>query len=541
MEEFQWPKNFKEFVELIIQNKITTLMINQKFKDIINKAEDENYNNKNIQNIDKDNIFGILYNFNNMLEFKRNISIFILSFFSVLPYDIGKNFNKFKNIIETFHSLKNENLIEKNLKDINYSNEKCINLFFSITPCFLKDFQLLFYFDEIILDSINIIAKEINNQIENSSNIIMIKKYILFYIKKIEENGNDEIKNKFINEINFDKLINNVFSDPNFKSILTLLFDLIKYFPSYIESITKKLIEKREIKQITKIIIKDNLFKYLTEETFESLKNLNEISTFHFFLHSYEEKTMRLINIYDLYYNKNEFLEKLSNYLKEKNKIRQSELILKKQYTEELDMELEKYDDNEYFTLNENILSNIKFISSSNIEEGINLLYKMKYYDLFGIDTEWKPKLSIFEEYSHEKESDIIQIACENYICILDVESFTNEEKLTNAFIDVFSNKIFVGFFFSSDIREMNYFFKNFFQNQKIIDLKDTFNEKYHQKCPDLNTICKMFLDKNLNKNDQLSNWKKRPLNINQIKYCALDAYILILVYNKITKSNKIV
>ena len=539
MEEFQWPKNFKEFVELIIQNKITTLMINQKFKDIINKAEDENYNNKNIQNIDKDNIFAILYNFNNMLDFKKNISFFILSFFSVLPYDIGKNFNKFKNIIETFHSLKNENLIEKNLKDINYSNEKCINLFFSITPCFLKDFQLLFYFDEIILDSINIIAKEINNQIENSSNIIMIKKYILFYIKKIEENGNDEIKNKFINEINFDKLINNVFSDPNFKSILTLLFDLIKYFPSYIESITKKLIEKREIKQITKIIIKDNLFKYLTEQTFESLKNLNEISTFHFFLHSYEEKTMRLINIYDLYYNKNEFLEKLSNYLKEKNKIRQSELILKKQYSEELDMELEKYDNNiEYFTLNETILKNIRFISSNNIDEGINILYKMKYYDLFGIDTEWKPKLSIFEEYSHEKDSDIIQIAWEDYICILDTQSFINEEKLKNAFYDVFNNKIFIGFFFSSDIREMNIFFKQFFQNQKIIDLKDVYNEKYKKKCPDLNTICKMFLNKNLNKIDQLSNWRKRPLNINQIKYSALDAYILILLYNKMSQSN---
>ena len=46
-----------------------------------------------------------------------------------------------------------------------------------------------------------------------------------------------------------------------------------------------------------------------------------------------------------------------------------------------------------------------------------------------------------------------------------------------------------------------------------------------------------MFLDKKLNKIDQLSNWKKRPLNINQLKYCALDAYILILLYNKITKS----
>ena len=47
-----------------------------------------------------------------------------------------------------------------------------------------------------------------------------------------------------------------------------------------------------------------------------------------------------------------------------------------------------------------------------------------------------------------------------------------------------------------------------------------------------------MFLNKNLNKIDQLSNWRKRPLNINQIKYSALDAYILILLYNKMTQSN---
>ena len=26
MEDFQWPNNFKEFIELIIQNKITILM-----------------------------------------------------------------------------------------------------------------------------------------------------------------------------------------------------------------------------------------------------------------------------------------------------------------------------------------------------------------------------------------------------------------------------------------------------------------------------------------------------------------------------------
>ena len=38
MEEFQWPNSFEELVELIIQNKITTIIINQKLKEIINKA-----------------------------------------------------------------------------------------------------------------------------------------------------------------------------------------------------------------------------------------------------------------------------------------------------------------------------------------------------------------------------------------------------------------------------------------------------------------------------------------------------------------------
>jgi len=55
----------------------------------------------------------ISYNFDNILDFNSNILYFILLFMSALPYNRGKNFNKFKS--KTFLSFKKENLIENNL------------------------------------------------------------------------------------------------------------------------------------------------------------------------------------------------------------------------------------------------------------------------------------------------------------------------------------------------------------------------------------------------------------------------------------------
>jgi hypothetical protein len=47
-----------------------------------------------------------------------------------------------------------------------------------------------------------------------------------------------------------------------------------------------------------------------------------------------------------------------------------------------------------------------------------------------------------------------------------------------------------------------------------------------------LSDCCYIFLGKKLNKNQQLSDWSKRPLSAEQVKYAALDAHALVHIYN---------
>ena len=59
-------------------------------------------------------------------------------------------------------------------------------------------------------------------------------------------------------------------------------------------------------------------------------------------------------------------------------------------------------------------------------------------------------------------------------------------------------------------------------------------NKKKNKKTPELKIIISEFFGKELDKRDQISDWTKRPLLQNQINYGILDAYVLILIYNKL-------
>ena len=67
-------------------------------------------------------------------------------------------------------------------------------------------------------------------------------------------------------------------------------------------------------------------------------------------------------------------------------------------------------------------------------------------------------------------------------------------------------------------------------EKQNIVKLKDS-NER------GLAGLTERLLGAPLNKYNQCSDWSQRPLQDSQIKYAALDAHVLIELYNKLYRS----
>ena len=71
-------------------------------------------------------------------------------------------------------------------------------------------------------------------------------------------------------------------------------------------------------------------------------------------------------------------------------------------------------------------------------------------------------------------------------------------------------------------------------KKNNFIELSNVYEEIKKRKAPKLSEITFELFGKELDKRDQLSDWSKKPLLSSQINYGLLDAYILILIYNKL-------
>ena len=115
------------------------------------------------------------------------------------------------------------------------------------------------------------------------------------------------------------------------------------------------------------------------------------------------------------------------------------------------------------------------------------------------------------------------------------------DEKLTQIFTH--SDTLCIGFSFQSDLTIFErcftnmHFYKTF---TRFIELQEFYSAVYSTDVvTSLTKAVKELLGKEMCKQEQMSNWERRPLRLTQQHYSSLDAYILIDVFKKLLEVSK--
>ena len=583
---------FKSFEEIYDSMKNGIYKI-QKFKQDIQKfcieSEKNNYNNEKNEEYkipEEKTLFEKFSSNKNIFDFRLSMSDLIIKYYlfanSIKPENKAE-YNILNDLCELFNEINNSNLIIRDIQCLldnglfGFSQNNFFIFIFDISD---KYFNQIFSFFDIKsyflsnISNINIFITKLNDLINsyNSENkqFLFIRKissllsqiFIIFdNIKNEEEKHKIKIyKEKIINTINKEKIFEIFFSDEEFLSHTDILLNIFNIFPNVIDKEINKLIDKKDRqinKAMMKFIIKNANFlgKYIKEKTLEIFNDMSIENSYKFHLGQYINGKDRLINIYNKYKSNKKIINLLIKYLEENNKKEQAKLIKENKYNEKDEYELEekfieKNNEDKYFKLPKDYKiyyisgEDDNYVTSSlNVLDDIiiNKLYNDKY---MGIDTEWKSSQTFYELYeenlgiskTHNKYlADIIQIAGINHGFIFDVKSIIKNEKLKEKIRQIFSDMKFIGFEFKNDSIKLGEFFKEIIYKNEFIELSNIYKAKKNKKTPELKIITSEFFGKELDKRDQISDWSKRPLLKNQINYGILDAYVLILIYQKLT------
>lgn len=156
-----------------------------------------------------------------------------------------------------------------------------------------------------------------------------------------------------------------------------------------------------------------------------------------------------------------------------------------------------------------------------------------------GVDCEWKPSFFGFSRPS------IFQISGKKAVFLIDflVNDQAYQYQLDQMLTQIVSNPntSIVGYSFKSDIstikRGSSFKFTDFIKN--LLDV-DKLHKKIKQSKQDLGlaVVVEKTLEKRLCKAEQISNWEKRPLRQSQYHYAALDAYVLVLLIEKLLETH---
>ncbi|GBM55423.1 Exonuclease mut-7 [Araneus ventricosus] len=176
-------------------------------------------------------------------------------------------------------------------------------------------------------------------------------------------------------------------------------------------------------------------------------------------------------------------------------------------------------------------------------------------YNMVGLDCEWKPSLGIFKE-----KAALCQLAVWDSVYLLDIlalkeyqskqaweyllrKIFYNEEitKLgyggindLNVLIETIGCEKEGGQKYRSVVDLLSFFKKLKTHYPEVAEEIESWHPSQGDDQKGLSQLCKIVLGRPLNKAEQFSNWERRPLRERQIFYAALDAYCLLMIYEKL-------
>lgn len=187
---------------------------------------------------------------------------------------------------------------------------------------------------------------------------------------------------------------------------------------------------------------------------------------------------------------------------------------------------------------------------ASTIDGEPNTIESTMKYEVIGLDCEWKP--NFYLESPRERQPVLVlQMSVQNRTYIFDMQSLarpfvsaddpmTTEEKAMNDVVEkVFAAKhvFIVGFQLLNDLQKLACSYPNFKAFQlingvaeistlagKVIRSQRQRNSR--QITSSLNRLTEHFLDRSVDKQQQVSDWSQRPMTKEQVEYAALDAAV---------------